>query len=73
VVQSFINYITPNPRNISEGGIRCPCKMCKNKKFLNSDVVVIHLLHKGFLEEYMCWYAHGKSFVPHETMVERMV
>ena len=21
----------------------------------------------------MCWYAHIKSFVPHETMVERMV
>jgi len=21
----------------------------------------------------MCWYAHGEPFVPHETMVERMV
>jgi len=21
----------------------------------------------------MCWYAHEKPFVPHETMVERMV
>jgi len=25
------------------------------------------------MEEYLCWYAHGESFVPHETMVERMV
>jgi hypothetical protein len=47
--------------------------MCKNKKFLDPDVVMIHVLHKGFLEEYMCWYAHEKPFVPHETMVERMV
>jgi len=25
------------------------------------------------MEKYMCWYAHGEPFVPHETMVERMV
>ena len=31
-VQGFINYALSNPRNISEGGIRCPCKKCKNKK-----------------------------------------
>ena len=32
----------------------------------------MHLLHKGFMEEYLCWYAHGEPFVPHETVVERM-
>jgi len=25
------------------------------------------------MEKYMCWYAHGEPFVPHETMVERIV
>jgi hypothetical protein len=25
------------------------------------------------MEKYMCWYAHGEPFVPHETMVERMI
>jgi hypothetical protein len=25
------------------------------------------------MEEYLCWYAHGEPFVPHESMVERMV
>jgi len=30
-VQSFINYALSNPRNISGGGIRCLCKMCKKK------------------------------------------
>ena len=33
----------------------------------------MHLLHKGFMEEYLCWYAHGEPYIPHETMVERMV
>jgi len=25
------------------------------------------------MKEYLCWYAHGEPFVPHKTMVERMV
>jgi hypothetical protein len=72
-IQGFINYATSIMRNISGGGIRCPCKRCKNKKFLDPNVVTIHLLHKRFVEEYLCWYAHKESFVPHETMVERMI
>jgi hypothetical protein len=72
-IQDFINYATSIMRNISGGGIRCPCKRCKNKKFLDPNVVTIHLLHKRFVEEYLCWYAHKESFVPHETMVERMI
>ena len=31
-IQGFINYAISNSRNISGGGIRCPCKRCKNKK-----------------------------------------
>ena len=30
-VRGFINYALSNPRNITGGGIRCPCKRCKNK------------------------------------------
>jgi len=33
----------------------------------------MHLLHKGFMEEYLCWYAYEEPFVPHETMIERMI
>jgi hypothetical protein len=28
---------------------------------------------KKFIEKYMCWYAHGEPYIPHETMIERMV
>jgi hypothetical protein len=33
----------------------------------------MHLLTKGFMEDYLCWYAHGELFVPNESMVERVV
>jgi hypothetical protein len=72
-VQGFINYVTSNPRNITGGNIMCSFKRCKNKKFLDPDIVTIHLLHKGFMEEYLRWYANGEPFVPRETMVERMI
>ena len=45
-VHGFINYALFNPRNISESDIRCPCKRCKNKKFLDLNVVTMHFLYK---------------------------
>jgi hypothetical protein len=42
-IEGFINYTLSNLRNISESGIRCPCKRCNNKKFLDLDVTM-HLL-----------------------------
>ena len=72
-VESFINYTSSNPRNISRGSIRCPFKRCKNKKFLDPDVVTMHLLQNRFMEKYLCWFAHGEPYVHYKTIVERMV
>jgi len=72
-VQGFINFTTSIPMNFTDGGIRCPCKKCKNLKFLHQDVVTMHLLTKGFMEDYLCWYAHAKLFVPDESMEEQVV
>jgi len=33
----------------------------------------MHLLHKWFMEDYLCWYAHGELFVHNESMIERMI
>ena len=33
----------------------------------------MHLLHKGFMKYYLCWYAYGELFVRNESMVERVV
>ena len=72
-VEDFINYVLSNPRNISGGGIRCPCKRCKNKKFLDLDVLTMHFLQKRFIEKYLCWFVHGELYVPYEIMLEKMV
>jgi hypothetical protein len=62
-VQGFINFATSILRNFTDSGIRCPCIKCKNKKFLHQDVVKMHLLTKEFMEDYLCWYAHGELLV----------
>jgi len=73
-VQGFINFATSIPRNFTGGGIRCPCRKCQNKKYLNPDVVMMHLLHKGFMENYQCLYAHGEVFVSEsERIMEETV
>jgi len=72
-VQGFINFTISILRNFIEGGIRYICRKCKNKKFLHPDVVTMHLLTKGFMENYLCWYAHGELFVPNESMIERVI
>ena len=72
-VQGFINFAISIPRNFTDGGIRCSCRKSKNKKFLHQDVVTMHLLTKGFMEDYLCWYAHGELFVPDESMEEHQL
>jgi len=72
-VQGFINFATSIPRNFTDSSIRCPCRKYKNLKFLHQDVVTMHLLTKGFMEDYLCWYVHGELFVPDESMEEQVV
>ena len=50
-VQGFINYALSNPKNISGEGIRYPCKRCKNKNFLDPNIVTMHLLQKRVHEK----------------------
>jgi hypothetical protein len=53
-VQGFINFVTFIPRNFTDDSIRYPCRKCKNLKFLHQDVVTMHLLTKGFMQDYLC-------------------
>jgi hypothetical protein len=39
-----IKYSLSNLRNISGDSIRCSCKRCKNKKNLDPNVVMMHLI-----------------------------
>jgi len=71
-VQSFINFTIFIPRNFSGGSIRFPSRRCKNKTFLHQDVVMMYFLRKGFMEDYLHWYAHKELFISNESMVGRM-
>ena len=53
-IEGFINYAISNMKNINGGGIRCPCKMCKNKKFINLNVIMRHLLSKRLMKKNLC-------------------
>jgi hypothetical protein len=65
-VQGFINFATSIPRNFTGGGIRCPCRKFQNKKYLHQDVVMMHLLHKGFMENYWCMHTEKYLLVRRE-------
>jgi len=67
----LINYTLSNLRNINGDTIRCLYKRCKKKKFIDLNVVTMHLLQKKrFMKKYICWYAHEETYVPHDTMVD---
>jgi len=72
-VQGFINFATSIPKNFIGCGISCPCMKCENKKYPHPDIVMMHLLHKWFMENYLCWYAHREVFVRNKRMEEMVV
>jgi hypothetical protein len=64
-IQSFINYALSNLKNFSGESIRCPCKSCKNKKFLDPNIITMHLLQKRFMKKHLCGYTHEEAYDPH--------
>ncbi|KAL4559342.1 hypothetical protein LXL04_031480 [Taraxacum kok-saghyz] len=70
----FLEFAYTNATNIQhttvEGvevlEIRCPCRICKNLHYKPRDLVELHLCHKGFMEGYTLWYAHGELYQPPE-------
>ncbi|XP_074556569.1 uncharacterized protein LOC141812476 [Curcuma longa] len=41
--------------------ILCPCKRCKNKKYMKFDQVYEHLIMKGIDPSYTIWFFHGEN------------
>ncbi|XP_073126852.1 uncharacterized protein [Henckelia pumila] len=44
--------------------ILCPCKRCKNKKYMKFDQVYDHLIINGFDPSYTIWVFHGETYTP---------
>ncbi|KAG8380558.1 hypothetical protein BUALT_Bualt06G0028100 [Buddleja alternifolia] len=49
------------------GKIYCPCKRCKNVKWINREVAKEHLTVDGFMKGYTNWIAHGEDSSPNQV------
>jgi len=72
-VKGFINYALSNLKNISRGNARYPCKRYNNKKFLDPAISTMHLLQKKAYEKIVVLVCTWRTYVPYDTMVERIV
>lgn len=41
--------------------IKCPCRRCRNARYSNRKTVQKHLYMKGFMSDYLTWWAHGET------------
>jgi hypothetical protein len=70
--KGFINFILYKPNNNWTSEIRYPCVKYKNKKFHHKNIVMMYFF-KEFVKKYLCWYVHRELYVPHETMLKRIL
>ncbi|XP_054817658.1 uncharacterized protein LOC129317338 [Prosopis cineraria] len=59
-VEQFVAFVLSQPNLVSNGQIRCPCSKCDNKKFLEYEIVKVHLYRHGFVPNYDPWSYHGE-------------
>lgn len=50
--------------------VRCPCVKCDNRKFQNKEVILEHLLRKGFTSDYFRWIYHGEAGTEETSLPE---
>ena len=60
-VHVFVQFAISQPEWTDGPRIRCPCSMCKNRKFLEIENVKLHLVQKGFVPDYYEWRFHGET------------
>ena len=60
-VTEFIEFASSHHECMDGEKIRCPCRKCKNTKFLTIEEVIVHLYQRGFKEDYYDWTAHGET------------
>ncbi|KAL1205530.1 hypothetical protein V5N11_026714 [Cardamine amara subsp. amara] len=73
VTQDFINGLEifmyqagQTPLTIETGKMFCPCRKCKNTRFVHSETVWRHLLNRGFTGHYYIWFQHGEGSYGHQ-------
>ena len=62
-VETFITFATSQPRSMDGTKIKCPCTLskCRNKAYLEPNIVRFHLVRNGFVQGYYKWIYQGES------------
>ena len=60
-VHVFVQFVISQPEWTDGPRIRCLFSMCKNRKFLETKNVKLHLVQKGFVADYYEWRFHGET------------
>ena len=61
-VDEFINFAESYRVNTKDADISCPCRDCINfKRFGDSEEIRGHLICRGFMNRYTCWFMHGEK------------
>ena len=47
--------------NNNKGMMRCPYVKCKNQKFASDNIILEHILRKGFTQKYEEWVCHEEK------------
>ncbi|KAK1387060.1 hypothetical protein POM88_015238 [Heracleum sosnowskyi] len=54
-LEEFMNHVISQPSSLNGTNIKCPCTKCKFKRHWDAKIVKLHLLKKGFVENYYVW------------------
>jgi hypothetical protein len=71
--KGFINFILSKPNNNWTSKIRSPWVKYKNKKFYHKNIMMMYLFKRICQEIFTLVYIHRELYVPHETMLKRIV
>ena len=58
--EEFVKFACDN--NPNDTKILCPCKKCRNLKYVFKDDVLDHIIVEGFLQSYTHWIYHGEYY-----------
>lgn len=60
-VEDFLNFARVQKIVQDEGGMRCPCCLCRCRRFKSEDEIRVHLYADGFMPNYWIWTNHGEE------------
>ncbi|KAK1385605.1 hypothetical protein POM88_023340 [Heracleum sosnowskyi] len=66
-LEEFMEHAISQVSSFNGTNVKCPCFKCKNKKKWDANTVKLHLLKKGFVEDYYQWDRHEEPYIARES------